>query len=161
MTETVEGAYHLKLSGPGVTIDKSIDQSSALTIVQIVLGGTLLAGQSQPDVPQPSPSSVRTPPMSLREYVEGAAARTNPERLAAFGGYLRDHGDQPDFARDEIKACFKNAGEPLPANFPRDFNNTLQEGWLAEDHKNPGRYYVTRKGDEALKRKFGNDPKTK
>lgn len=162
-TEGSEIAYEIRLSGPGIKIDKHIDQSTAFAVLQMVFGGAGGAeGPTAASAPHDRSSQPRQqPPLSVREFLESSRAKTNSERIATFGAFLRDHQKQQDFTREDIRVSFKNAGEPLPGNLARDFQATLQEGWIAEDHQNSGRYYVTRKGDELISRNFGNEPKTK
>ncbi len=144
--------YRVTLSGPGVSLDKAVSQQVALAILQMALGGG--TGPSGPVVAEtPTGAERREPRLSLREFLDAAAARSNPEKIAVFAGYLRDHLLQDDFSREEVKSCFRSAGEPLPGNFARDFQLAVQNGWVAEDHGKPGRYYITRKGDETVRRR--------
>jgi hypothetical protein len=60
-----------------------------------------------------------------------------------------------------VKARFRNAGEPVPGNLPRDFTWTISNGWIAEDAHNLGHYYVTQKGKTAIAERFSGEVKRK
>jgi hypothetical protein len=81
-------------------------------------------------------------------------ARRNPDKITAIGEYLSEHEGQGEFTRDDIKSRFKLAGEAAPANFGRDFAWAVSNGWIAEDHKNPGSFYVTKKGRDSIDARF-------
>src|SRR5690606_11560684 len=88
------------------------------------------------------------------EFLEETGGSSFHEKIAAIARYMRDHEGQQDFSREDIKVRFRSAGEVMPGNFPRDFQKALQAGWVAEDPQNRGRFYVTRRGDDAIDQKF-------
>jgi hypothetical protein len=145
----------LTLHGPGVEVDQQVDRAAALAILRVALGDPDVKSDPGESKAGAECAGKRRPRLSLREYVDAVDARSNPEKITAFGAYLRDQQEKDDFSRDDIKGCFRSAGESLPANFPRDFNAAIQNGWISEDHEKSGRYYVTRKGDEVTKSKAG------
>jgi hypothetical protein len=145
--------FRVTLHGPGVQLDKQIDQAAALEILQVALGEVNGRGSAAEPRKGTEASEKQRPRLALREYLDAIDARSNPEKIVAFGSYLRDHVGQEDFTRDDMKASFRSAGESLPANLPRDFGSAAQHGWIAEDPAKAGRFYVTRKGDEAVKRR--------
>jgi hypothetical protein len=156
MTETaIEAVFHLKLTGEGLTIDKQIDAGLAAAIAQMTLGG-VAPGASAPGVSrQPTATPVmqdgQGQRVSLREYLQSiGAGRGIHIKILAVGRYLRDFERQDDFSREEVRVRFRSAGEPQPANFARDFQKAVRAGWIAEDHQNAGRFYVTRTGDEEI-----------
>lgn len=140
--------FRVKLDGPGVAVDKEISQETAVAIMQVALGG---ASGLNAVVAHELRAEGRKPRLSLREFMESANARSNPEKMTCFAAYLRDYSDQSEFGREDIKVCFKQAGETLPGNFGRDFQKAVQSGWIAEERANSGRYYLTRKGEEAIR----------
>jgi hypothetical protein len=150
--------YHLSLKGPGITINKIVDPRTAGAIAQMTFGG------HEPDAPCVDQAGVLGPMAlrlsvrraSIREYLQTAALdRGIHTKILAVGQYMRDLESQSDFSREDIRSRFRSAGEPQPANFPRDFQKALRAGWIAEDHQNRGRYYVTRTGDEEIHRRQG------
>ena len=134
-------------------VDQQVDKAAALAILRVALGDPDVKSGPGESKAEAESAGKRQPRLSLREHVDAVGARSNPEKIKAFGVYLRDCQEKDDFSKDDIKGCFRSAGELLPANFPRDFNATIQNGWISEDHEKSGRYYVTRKGDEVTKSK--------
>jgi hypothetical protein len=161
-TEGSAVVYRLKLEGPGFSINKEVEAGVAAAIAQITLGGFPAGRGGQHTLGASSASALSSgQPMSLREFLQRVATSANiPTKILAVGRYLRDQENRPDFDRDEIRDQFRAAGEPQPANFPRDFRAAVQEGWIAEDPKNRGRFYVTRTGDETLDRGSGSTSST-
>jgi len=104
----------------------------------------------------PRPGGRRT---SLREFLEETQATRNPDKITAIAEYLALHEEVELFTRDDIKGRYRSAGEAAPANFPRDFAWALRNGWVAEDSKSPGSFYVTSKGRTAVENKFPDEIK--
>jgi hypothetical protein len=167
--EGSRGAYHLVLEGEGVTIDKMVDGHVAGAIARLAFSGVAVEAVEAPD-PRPSApltsdqSTARSgipvasgQRLSLREYLQHADVdRGIHGKILAVGSYLRDHEEQGDFTREDVRARFRSAGEPQPANFHRDFQKAVRAGWIAEDHQNAGRFYVTRTGDDEINRRQGS-----
>jgi len=143
--------FRFSLHGPGVAIDKEVDQSVALALMQVALGASRQNAIISSSSGASASSVGARPQLSLREFVDGVRAKSNPEKMTAFGIYVREHLGRESFSRDEIKGLFRSAGEALPANFPRDFKSAIQSGWIAPDQGAVDLYYVTRRGDEMIK----------
>jgi hypothetical protein len=158
---TTKEEYRLTLKGPGLAVDKIIDSQTAGAIAQMTFSGvgTDMANVGQgAKTPQPTlaPSMQR---MSLREYLQtNVPDRGIHTKILAVARYMRDFESQSDFNREDVRSRFRSAGEPQPANFHRDFQKAVRAGWIAEDHRNRGRYYVTRTGDEAIDSRQGLVP---
>jgi hypothetical protein len=58
-----------------------------------------------------------------------------------------------------VKKEFKNASEPVPGNYARDWRWAISNGWLARSDDEPGEFYITLRGREALSQKFSDDVK--
>src|SRR5262245_9402684 len=125
--------FRVTLHGPGVQVDKQVEQAAALAILRVALGDMNVNGATTESPKGAETLEKQRPRLSLREYLDSVDASSNPEKITAFGSYLRDHMGQEDFTRDDIKASFRSAGESLPANIPRDFGSAAQNGWIAED----------------------------
>lgn len=166
MADTPKGSYSLNLKGDGLSISRDVDQATARAIVDLVLGDAATPTVRQKIVQDggariglgASPGSAR---LSLREFLDVAEAKRNPDKIVTIGEYIITHERQVDFTREDVKARFRNAGEAAPANYARDFNWTISNGWIAEDPNNRDRYYVTQKGKAALGQKFSLDIKRK
>jgi hypothetical protein len=164
--EVGQDTYHLVLKGNGVMIDRMVDAQVAGAIARLAFGGVATEAIQAPDPRSAVPvaadrlaerSGVSVIPgqrLSLREYLQRSAVdRGIHGKILAVGRYMRDHESQSDFSREDIRSRFRTAGEPQPANFHRDFQKAVREGWVAEDHQNRGRFYVTRTGDEEIDRR--------
>jgi hypothetical protein len=160
-----DGIYHLSLQGPGLAIDKDIDPQLAGAIAQMTVSGSFRERpttnveqhilQKGPALSEPASPGLGQR-LSLREYLQATVSdRGIHTKILAVGRYLRDHEKQDDFSREDIRGRFRSAGEPQPANFARDFQKAVRAGWIAEDHENRGRFYVTRTGDQEVDRRQG------
>jgi hypothetical protein len=163
MTDETSFEYKVAVVGPGIKVEKPVEESKALSVLQVIMSNAPASS-----VPGHSVSAAGTPVvgrgqrLSLREFLEDSGAKNNPAKIVVMGRFLRDLEGQSDFSREEIKARFRSAGEPLPGNLPRDFTAAIASAWIAEDPSNVGRYYVTRKGDESAEKNFvGSSPTTK
>jgi hypothetical protein len=155
-----EQIYTLSLKGDGISIEREIDQETARAVVAIVLGGLPDKGavpvQNGSQAPRPSHDR-----KSLREFLNEVEAKRMPDKIVSIGEYLISHAGQEDFSADDLRNGFRSAAEPLPANFNRDFQWTISNGWVAEDPRSPGTYYVTHSGRAAIQAKFSGDVKKK
>jgi hypothetical protein len=143
------------VKGAGLSAEKNVDVSTAMTVMQVIFGATPLPPRGLDSGPiAQGTRGASSQRLSIREYVEEVAGKTIPAKIAAIARYIRDHEQQSDFSREDIKSRFRSAGEIMPANFPRDFQKALQAGWIAEDPQSKGRFYVTRRGDEAMQQRF-------
>jgi hypothetical protein len=154
--------YHLSLKGRGITINKIVDSRVAGAIAQLTFGQFVSSvapagpGSELRPAPMSNASGQKT---SLREYLHAATPdRGIHTKILAVGRYMRDVEGQNDFDREDVRGRFRSAGEPQPANFHRDFQKAVRSGWIAEDHQNRGRYYVTRTGDEEIDRRQAQEP---
>lgn len=157
-----EKTLEISVTGEGVSITQEVDQRTAREIINILMGGSpeytrgsrpFRQGRSDTE-----DSETRTQrPLSLREYLDETEARRNPDKIVAIGEYMSEHEEVPEFSRDDVKSRFKLAGEAAPRNFARDFAWAVSNGWVAEDPKTPGSFYVTKKGRDAIDAKFAAD----
>jgi hypothetical protein len=145
--------FTVSVTGAGVDIKREVSVARLTLIMSVVMGsdppqGGVLQG------PSASESSKSTK-VSLREFLDETKAATKPDQIVAIGHYISAHEGKDTFSRDDIKARFQSARERLPANFPRDFNTAISKAMIAEDHLKAGQYYVTKKGLQAVERRFG------
>jgi hypothetical protein len=159
--ETEEGPekqYKLNLAGDGIKIEKVIPESIARQVVSLVMGGHQIGISTAPSSSQlhrKAPSIGGQ--LSLREFMDEAGAKRNPEKIVAIGAYLMETLNQETFTRKEVKLQFKNAGEPVPGNYTRDFDWAVSNAWLAPNQGGQKDYYVTKKGREAIENKFSDE----
>lgn len=156
MTDSTPGApdegpmYELSLKGEGITVEREVSGDVARDIIAVVMGG--VAGARRPRAV--SPGSVGPPRLgvSVREFIDDAGAKKNPQIVTAIGQYLIDHDGQERFTRSDVKNRFSQAGEPTPGNMGRDVALAVSSGWIAENPRN--QFYVTDSGRRAIETKF-------
>jgi hypothetical protein len=143
--------YALSLKGEGITVERDVSADIARDIIAVVLGG----GTSVRRVPHATPmrgSAQPTTGISLREFIDAAGAKKNPQIATAIGLYLIDHDGQDRFTRGDVKSKFSDAGEPTPSNIGRDVALAKTSGWIAEEPRNE--FYVTDSGRRAVEAGF-------
>lgn len=163
-----DNQYTIKLLGQGLTVDQQISRETALTILNLVMGGPG-AAQPQPsgtvapqeptplenhqeEAPKPSRQAQGTS-KSVGEFVDEVEAKRNPDKIVAMGLYLKDLGEE-QFTSERIKPLFQAAGEPTPANFARDWRWAVTAKWIAQSHDDPKSFYVTASGKKAVDAHF-------
>jgi hypothetical protein len=82
-------------------------------------------------------------PTSPRDALAMSAARTNAERIVAFGAYLSEVRGQEPFTAGDIKMLFRQARLAVPRRFDRDLEAAISFGWLGVDDERIKEYYVT------------------
>ena len=149
--------FALTLTGKGIEIKREISQHQLAAIMSVLMGGGLTIDNTS----TASPGVQIEPPVkiSLREYLDQVKASRKPDQIVAIGHYISLHEGQPTFSRDDIKAHFAVAREPMPSNFPRDFGVAIKAGMIAEAHQKAGHYYVTKTGIQSINRHFGAETK--
>jgi hypothetical protein len=90
--------------------------------------------------------------LSLVEVIEEKKPATNPQRIAVFAFYRERVQGQPRFSRHDLESYFADARVSPPANYDRDFNSAVKQGWIHEDDDQS---YLTTKGIEAVEAGFG------
>ena len=115
---------------------------------------TTLTQQESAVVQQKGSAVVRSSgsrPVSLVELMQEKNPGTNQQKIALFAYYREKHEGKPRFARPDLEAYFAKAKETPPANYDRDFTETVRKGWIHEDGDES---YITSKGIEAVESSF-------
>jgi hypothetical protein len=150
--ETKE-TFIVSLTGAGIDVKREVDASKLALVMSVIMGSEPLAEVAF-RVPQVD-GSFGPAKISLREFLDDTKATRKPDQIAAIGHYMAVYEGKNTFSRDDIKARFQSAREPLPSNFPRDFSTAIGKGMIAEDHVKAGQYYVTKTGVQAVERRSG------
>jgi len=143
----------LKLTG-SIAYETKITDTLAVHIMALCVSGAAV----------PSSSGVTSPrdetfiKESVAEYLTRVGAKRNPDKILAFAAYLAEQQQKKSVSPAELKLLFREAGESLPANFNRDFNDTTASGWLAQEPQKKGYYYVTRTGMDVVDKGFEKTP---
>lgn len=110
---------------------------------------------SLPDAPAeatpPSQTTQFDRPIGLVELIQERQPVTNAQRIALFAFYRERAEGLPRFSRHDLEGYFPEARVPPPANYDRDFNNAVSQGWIHEDGDQS---YLTTKGIEAVEAGF-------
>jgi hypothetical protein len=155
-----EGAtYELTLKGQGVEVDRKVDEEVALQILATVMGGGQVTGARPPVRQRPVQSRADGRGQALREYLDEVQPKRNVDKILAVASYLKVERGAETFGADDIKKQFRSASEPVPGNYSRDFRWAVAAGWVAPVSDEPGEFYVTKKGDEAVEARFSAEVK--
>jgi hypothetical protein len=150
-------AYKIRLTGPGLSLEREVDGETAFQVVGLLIapGGTPPALRTPPGSGAAAAHSPRQPTrVAVGEYVRDARPKRYSEKILAIGAWLEDHQGVHSFTRDEVKAQFRNLGEPPPQNMSRDFQTAVSFGWLSPDADQSNAYWVTNTGREAIAAQF-------
>lgn len=153
--------YELSLKGGGITVEREIDEESALQILATVMGRGQASAAPRTTDKHSAPTAARGSGRgrSLREYLDEVEPKRNVDKILAIASYLKVERDTETFDSNEVKKQFRSASEPVPGNYSRDFSWAVAAGWIAPAQDVPGDYYVTKKGDQAVAAKFSDDVK--
>jgi hypothetical protein len=154
--------YSLALKGDGMTVDRKIDEATALNVLSLVMGGSAstfpVSGSTE--IRRQVPRPTRGGKQSLREYLDAVEAKRNPDKIVTIAKFISDETGK-NFTRKDVKARFQDAAEPVPGNYGRDFQWTVRNGWIAPASNARGEFYVTDAGAKAIAAKFSAEIKQK
>lgn len=142
----------ISIEGAGLKYKGEVQLALAGQILNLCLNSQDLPIQSAEEV-QDIPTKINKKE-SAAEYINRFIAKRNPDKILALAGFLRDSYEKELFHPNEIKVLFREAGEPLPANFGRDFRWAVIAGWIAQDSTKKDLYYITNTGIRVLKEGF-------
>lgn len=166
-----ETQYDLKICGAGLAVDQTIDQRTALAILNLLFAvdpgpPAPPAADSQPPAVASAPANDAALPtghspaasapeveMSVGEFIMDVGAKRNPDKIVAMAVYLK-HAGKEEFQAEDIKPLFQKAGERTPGNFARDWRWAQTAKWIAPVSGNDKIFYVTNSGQQAVDQKF-------
>jgi hypothetical protein len=157
-------SYELSLTGPGMTIKRTVDEDVALRVITLVMGGAPAATDARsvpsnagrPDASVTLPTNGRAA-HSVGEFLSDVEAKRNPDKIVAFAVYLEDYASKKPFTTEDVRSQFPLAGEGIPANFSRDFKWAVSNRWIAAMSGSPNEFYVTNTGRKAIAAKFSDE----
>lgn len=159
--------YTLKLTGPGMSIDRELTYASVQRILPLLfdLRETTAEPISMPSdvVHSPADGSTTLLPtantaggnarQSIGEFFAAHNAKRNPERIACIGAYLKAQG-RDRFTPTDVKEHIRLASLRTPGNVVRDMSWAVRNNWIARDSEKWGSYYLTQQGREAVESNF-------
>jgi hypothetical protein len=102
-----DDGYTLKLTGPGITFDRTVEEDVATRIITFVMGGGELADRSGGGGSNGDDTSTRIDKSSggqltPKQFVARKKPGSNYERVACLGYYLANYRDMPHFKTSDI-----------------------------------------------------------
>lgn len=166
--------YKITIEGAGLSLAREVAKEIGEQVVVLLLTGASPAAQptarhSTPPAHVPhqghhalgassaTPHSGAHPEVSIREFLDSCAPKRVPDKIAAIGMYLKTHGQQSDFDKNDLISQFESAAESVPKNITRDLKWTLKTGWIALKNGSKDRFYVTNTGKSAVEQSFPKD----
>ncbi len=156
--------YSIKVSGPGIELEREVPREVGDQIVVMALTGVLpslgeikdLAAAQAPAGRElaPKAAGLLSATVSIRDFMLDVLARRNPDKITAIGRYLKLYCGQDSFSEDDLVDMFSAAAEPFPKNLPRDLKWAIRAGWIAQQPGQGGRYYITNPGIMAVDQHF-------
>jgi len=161
--------YEVSVRGGGLAFERTVQESVALQVLAVVMGGGVASppagaspGFAIPKAPTGTPPAAGSdgePPLTVGEFLADASAKSNPDKITAIAAYLKQAGTLR-FSPEDIRNQFPQAGEALPANFSRDFRQTVANKWIAPDPPaGKDQYYITATGLAAVRSGFTGSKK--
>lgn len=154
---SAQTGYQIKLTGPGLSLDKEIPEDLANRITLIVLSGGKSDQQAHGGKGGAGTGSAGSAAAvggkSVREYLLASKATKIPQQMTVIGHYLLEtQQGKETFSMAELKKGFGDAKESVPANPNRDIGRAIRSGWIAPREKD--QYYVTGTGMTAIEGGF-------
>lgn len=154
-TESKEGelGVHVVIEGRGFSLDTKVSETIArrLMVVALTDSDAPTSGLAMQSSQRPTTGAMLSP----REFLDQSNARSFPEKIVSVGQYAKAQGGVPVFGRKILLELLERAGEKVPRNIPRDIQKTVKEGWIEEKPGARNLYYVTAKGEAAVRDGFG------
>jgi len=153
--EAVEPMSKLSIKGHGLSFERDIPDSMVLRIMRLAL--TREGAADEPTAPLAQGRDAgngESRKESLAEFYKRAGPKKYPEKLATIAAYMQKILGRNSFTSDDLRGQFRAVNEPAPANMPRDFKTAVGEGWIAEEHDQPGQYFITTSGMETVETGF-------
>lgn len=157
-----EATYTVHLKGPGIEVQREVDEGKVLQIMAIVLNSVT----SSPELDRGTPTAriaerkssgssdqAEQPDVSIGEFLAELSISSNLERIAGIALYAKEKLGRSRITKDDALTWFQKAGEPAPKNIHRDFRKAIEQKILAEDHTESGQYYLTATGLNRLRGK--------
>jgi hypothetical protein len=143
------------INGEGLSFEKETDMLKAGQIIAFLSSDTSIQQSgtqqysSQNGVLLAPDTQRRSPRMALME----SDAKTNAEKIVVLANFICERNGTSSFSSKEIQVEFKKAGESLPKNFTRDFNQAVASGYILENDEQ-GDFILTDLGLEVLSSGF-------
>lgn len=142
----------LSIAGESFVFEAEISETMAVAMVKHAL--------TNQDMDVSGKKVMKDDEGSLRDFVERTEAKRSPDKIVTMGVYWKQKGIS-SFGRSGLVSGFQELAESVPKNLSRDISWAVRIGWLAPKPKARGEYYVTKKGEEAVEDRFGDQVRAK
>lgn len=152
-----EQEYTVKVRGPGLAFDRSIDETTALSIVAAVMGGRAVRidGKQKaaegPETETEAENAASAEQVTIGEFLAPLNTPGNAERIAGILFFALEHLGQARVPVANLLEWFQRAGESPPKNLRRDVRKAVRKGLISEDTKHDDEYFVTKTGIQVLR----------
>lgn len=164
----------VKVTGPGIAIERPVNEAAMASIIAILFGARLPApdgggggtgggagggtggagtgggGATQWDAD-----------LTLGEFLVETQAKTFPQKICAAGYYMIRFEGASSFNREDVRTALGNAHEDMPANFSRDWSAAAGTNLIATKQGESGQYIVPTTGRKAVESYFSEVPKAR
>ena len=160
---TKQPEIKLTIEGGGLSFKRSIDENTALKIMNICMGSRNNEQHSM-DVAQPVSVNSGSPPKTAREYLLTYKPSNNQEKILVLAYFLKEEKATSTFQQAHFNELFREGGEKHPANLSAEFTRVLRKGWIAEEKKQArasskkSMYFITNTGLDVLANSFATNP---
>jgi len=157
--------FVVQVEGPGVDVKREVPVDVGLKVLALLFTGDLeFRGKAatpagpktgeKPETPRNSANAREEDVVSVREYLNQHKPNRIPDKITTIGCYLKQHRGVSSFTKDDLVKAFEEAAEPIPKNLARDLKWAVRIGWIAPKPGEKGVYYVSNKGEQAVRQKF-------
>lgn len=144
--KTDNGEYTLKLTGSGVSIDKTVSEQIALQVLKLAMGDTGGGSGSAGGAAGTEPGSGRSADTSTpKAFMAAKQATTDLERVACLAYYLTHTRNTPAFKTDELTILNREAAGAKFSNMSGTARNAVGSGLLSG--AGGGKKQITTRGE--------------
>jgi hypothetical protein len=127
--------FKISIKGTGLNFDQSIDTNVANKIISFVLTGVALpdaGGGNVAGTPAAGSTASNIARLDAKQFIARKKPKTQYERIACLGFFLRNARKITEFGADEIKDINKEAAQLPISNLPQIINDTTRKyGFLS------------------------------
>jgi hypothetical protein len=142
-----DGDYKFKLTGEGVSIERTVDENVARQIMALVMGGAA-GGDGLPAKPGFTPVSMPTDLSTPKAFMSGKRPTTDMERVTCLAYFLTHSRNINAFKTKDLTDLNIEAAQPKLSNASATCRNAVTHGFLAL--AGSGRKQVTPRGDAVV-----------
>lgn len=125
-----QAAYKLNLTGAGVSIQRSVSEAIARSIIALVMGGPSDAEGAGSD-PGARGGGQRSDASSPKAFMSSKRPQTDMERVTCLAYYLTHNKNTASFKTKELTDLNTDAAQPKLSNPSATARNAVANGYLS------------------------------